>query len=216
MEIVLYNYFRSSASYRVRIALNLKQLDYEYRPVHLTRAGGEQFAPEFRTLNPQSLVPVLEHRGKRLTQSLAILEYLEDVWPEPALLPKAAAERARVRALALAVACEIHPLNNLRVLHYLSGTVGAPTAVKDDWYRHWVTLGLEALERELGDGARTAEFCHGSAPTIADCCLIPQLFNARRFACDLSSYPTLLAIEQHCLALPAFRDAAPERQPDAE
>ena len=161
-------------------------------------------------------MPVLEHRGKRLTQSLAILEYLEEVWPEPALLPSTPVERARVRALALAVACEVHPLNNLRVLHYLTGTVGAATDVKDEWYRHWVKLGLAALERELVSGAQAAEFCHGNTPTIADCCLIPQLFNARRFACDLSSYPTLLAIEQNCLGLPAFRDAAPERQPDAE
>lgn len=216
MDLVLHNYFRSSASYRVRIALHLKKLDYEYRAVHLTRGGGEQFAPAFRGLNPQALVPVLEHRGTRVTQSLAILEYLEELWPEPALLPPAPLERARVRALALNIACEIHPLNNLRVLNYLAGALGAPTAAKDEWYRHWVRVGLEALERELAGSAHTGKFCHGSTPTIADCCLIPQLFNARRFACDLSSCPTLLAVEQNCLALPAFRDAAPERQPDAE
>ncbi len=214
--MILHNYFRSSASYRVRIALNLKNIAYEYRAVHLTRDGGEQFSPVFRALNPQALVPVLEHEGKLLTQSLAILEYLEEIRPEPALLPAAPFERARVRALALAVACEIHPLNNLRVLHYLTGTVGAGTDVKNEWYRHWLRLGLEGLESELAKSAHTGAFCHGSTPTMADCCLIPQLFNARRFAFDLSPYPTLLAVERSCLALPAFRDAAPERQPDAE
>jgi len=216
MDIILHNYFRSSASYRVRIALNLKKLEYEYRGVHLTRSGGEQHLPAFRELNPQALVPVLDHRGDRLTQSLAILEYIEEMWPKPALLPPTAFERARVRALALVVACEIHPLNNLRVLHYLTGTLGATSDAKDEWYRHWVRTGLEALENELADRGDTGEFCHGSTPTIADCCLIPQLFNARRFHCDLSPYPTLLAIERNCLALAAFRDAAPERQPDAE
>ncbi len=214
--MILHNYFRSSASYRVRIALKLKKLDYEYRPVHLSRGGGEQFTPAFHALNPQALVPVLEHDGKRLTQSLAILEYLEEIWPEPALLPRDPFERARVRALALAIACEMHPLNNLRVLHYLTGTLGVAQSAKDDWYRHWLNLGLTALEQELAQSSLPGEFCHGGTPTIADCCLIPQLFNARRFACDLSSYPTLLAIEASCLALPAFRDAAPDRQPDAE
>jgi maleylacetoacetate isomerase len=216
MDLVLHNYFRSSASYRVRIALHLKQLAYEYRAVHLTRGGGEQFASAFRALNAQTLVPVLEHGDERLTQSLAILEYLEELWPEPALLPPTPLERARVRALALSVACEIHPLNNLRVLHYLGDTLGAAKSAKDDWYRYWVSTGLAALERALADSPHTGKFCHGDAPTIADCCLVPQLFNARRFACDLSPYPTLLTVEQNCLALPAFRDAAPERQPDAE
>jgi maleylpyruvate isomerase len=214
--MILHNYFRSSASYRVRIALNLKKIEYEYRAVHLTRGGGEQLTPEFRALNPQALLPVLEDQGKRITQSLAILEYLEEIRPDPALLPAAPLARARVRALALAVACEIHPLNNLRVLHYLAGAVGAGTDAKNAWYRHWVQVGLEALESELASSAHTDEFCYGRAPTIADCCLIPQLFNARRFACELSPFPTLLAIERNCLALPAFRDAAPERQPDAE
>jgi maleylacetoacetate isomerase len=214
--MILYNYFRSSASYRVRIALNLKALRYEYRAVHLNRGGGEQFGEEFRALNPLSVVPVLVHEGRRLTQSLAILEYLEELQPAPALLPAAPLERARVRSLALAVACEIHPLNNLRALNYLTRTLGAAADAKNEWYRHWVALGLAALETELASSGETGEFCHGDTPTIADCCLIPQLFNARRFACELSSYPRLLAVEARCLALPAFRDAAPERQPDAE
>lgn len=211
----LYNYYRSSASYRVRIALNLKGLSYEYRSVHLTRAGGEQFAPAFRELNELSLVPVLEDGGQRFTQSLAIIEYLDEAYPEPALLPASAAERARVRALALSVACEIHPLNNLRVLNYLTKDLAVSSDAKLRWYRHWVELGLAALESEVNRGPR-GRFCHGESPGLADCCLIPQLFNARRFECDLSSYPTLLAIENNCLALPAFREAAPERQPDAE
>ncbi|HEV8549828.1 MAG TPA: maleylacetoacetate isomerase [Polyangiaceae bacterium] len=214
--MILHNYFRSSASYRVRIALNLKGLAYEYRPVHLSRGGGEQFTPEFRALSPLAVVPVLEHAGKRLTQSLAILEYLDEIQPEPPLLPPAPLEKARVRALALSVACEIHPLNNLRVLNYLTGTLGATADAKNAWYRHWVSLGLNALEQELRESPFTGKFCHGDAPTMADCCLIPQLFNARRFECDLSPYRTLLAIEETCLALPSFGAAAPERQPDAE
>jgi maleylpyruvate isomerase len=212
----LFGYFRSSASYRVRIALNLKNLRYEYRSVHLSRGGGEQFAPEFKALNPQALVPVLEDGAQRVTQSLAILEYLEEVQPDPPLLPKTAAERARVRALSLSIACEIHPLNNLRVLNYLTGTLGVSAEARAEWYRHWASLGLVALEAELAESRYVGEFCHGDTPGMLDCCLVPQLFNARRFGCDLSGYPTLLALEHHCSLLAAFRDAAPERQPDAE
>jgi maleylacetoacetate isomerase len=212
----LHNYFRSSASYRVRIGLNLKNLRYDYLPVHLSRGGGEQFQAAFRAMNPLAVVPVLEHEGALLTQSLAILEYLEEVEPSPPLLPRGAVERARVRALALAIACEIHPLNNLRVLNYLSGSVGVTPDVKTEWYKHWVGVGLAALEVTLAGSPDTGTFCHGEQPSIADCCLIPQLFNARRFGCDLSGYPTLVAIEKVCLELSAFRDAAPERQPDAE
>ncbi|HWA78640.1 MAG TPA: maleylacetoacetate isomerase [Polyangiaceae bacterium] len=211
----LHNYFRSSASYRVRIALNLKGLPYEYVAVHLTRDGGEQFASAFRALNPQSLVPVLEDTDGPLTQSLAIIEYLEELHPEPALLPKTAFERARVRALALTVACEIHPLNNLRVLNYLKSELGVSEAAKLAWYRHWLGAGLSALEAELKASARTGRFCNGDSPSLADCCLVPQLFNARRFDCDLSPYRALLAVEAACNELAAFRNAAPERQPDA-
>ena len=212
----LYSYFRSSASYRMRIALNLKDLAYEYVDVHLSRNGGEQFSPSFRTVNPQSLVPVLEDGEHRLSQSLAIIEYLDEAYPQFPLLPDAPHERARVRALAQIVVCEIHPLDNLRVLRYLSGTLGVGEEAKLSWYRHWVNVGLQALEAQLSPLAGTRHFCHGDRPGIADCCLVPQLYNARRFACDLTAYPTLIHIEENCLALEAFQRAAPERQPDAE
>lgn len=212
----LHNYFRSSASYRVRIALNLKGLSYDYLPVHLRRNGGEQLAPAFRALNPHQLVPVLETEKHRLTQSLAIIEYLEETHPNPPLLPRSPLERARVRALALSVACEIHPLNNLRVLDYLDHELGVTSQAKGAWYQRWVALGLGALEAELAGNPQTGRFCHGDSPSMADCCLIPQLYNARRFNCDLTAYPTLRSIELNCAALPAFRDAAPDCQPDAE
>jgi maleylacetoacetate isomerase/maleylpyruvate isomerase len=200
----------------VRIALNLKGLAYAYRAVHLNRGGGEQFAPEFRALNPQALVPVLEHEGRRFTQSLAILEYLDELAPSPPLLPRASEERARVRALSLVVACDTHPLNNLRVLNYVTGTLAASAEAKLAWYRHWNALGLETLEAEIAHSPYAGSFCHGDAPTMADCCLVPQLYNARRFNCDLSGYPRLVEIERNCLALPAFSAALPERQPDSE
>ncbi|HEU5073478.1 MAG TPA: maleylacetoacetate isomerase [Polyangiaceae bacterium] len=212
----LHNYFRSSASYRVRIALNLKGLAYDYLAVHLRRNGGEQFAPDFLPLNPQQLVPVLDTGEHRLTQSLAIIEYLDETYPEPPLLPRTPWERARVRALALVIACEVHPLNNLRVLDYLAREFGANSQVQSAWYQHWVALGLGALEAQVAGSPHTGQFCHGDRPGLADCCLIPQLFNARRFNCDLTAYPTLLGIERNCNALAAFRDAAPDSQPDAE
>jgi maleylacetoacetate isomerase/maleylpyruvate isomerase len=214
--VKLYGYFRSSASYRVRIALNLKGLPYEYAAVHLTRGGGAHLAPAFRKLNPQSLVPVLEDGGQALAQSLAIMEYLDETRPNPPLLPQAPAERARVRALALAIACEIHPLNNLKVLNYVTSVLGMGDDGRRTWYHHWIAEGLHALEARLAGERETGKFCHGDAPGLADCCLVPQLYNARRFKCDLSGYPTLLAIERNCLALDAFQRAAPERQPDAE
>lgn len=209
----LYNYFRSSASFRVRIALNLKGLSYEYLPVHIRRPEDQQ---RLRSLNPQVLVPVLHDGEHKLTQSLAIMEYLDETHPKPPLLPSNPVERARVRALAQIVACEIHPLNNLRVLGYLTGTLGASDETKNKWYQHWVALGLQAFEAQVAGNPYTGRFCHGDAPGLADCCLFPQLGNARRFECDLSSYPTLLRIERHCNELSAFQNAAPSRQPDAE
>jgi len=214
--VKLYGYFRSSASYRVRIALNLKGLAYESVPVHLTRGGGEQLKPEFRELNPQALVPVLQDGGRLLAQSLAIIEYLDEVHPQVPLLPKDPPGRARVRALAQAIACDLHPLNNLRVLNYLTGPMGLADGAKQAWYGHWIAEGLGALEAALAGNAETGSYCHGNTPGLADCCLVPQLANARRFKCDVSPYPTLLRIEKSCQALEAFQRAAPEKQPDAE
>lgn len=211
----LYSYFRSSAAYRVRIALNLKGLAYRTLPVHLLRDGGEQHRPAYRAVNPAGLVPALEDRGHTLTQSLAILEYLEEQYPQTPLLPQGSADRARVRAIAQSIACEIHPLNNLRVLQYLSGTLGLGEEQKNAWYRHWVGEGLGAVERLLADDRRTGAFCHGDRPTLADCCLVPQVFNARRFGCELDAMPTILAIVARCQSLEAFQRAAPEHQPDA-
>lgn len=210
----LIGYYRSSAAYRVRIALNLKRLAVEHRSVHL--AKGEQKQPDFAALNPQKLVPVLEDGRDRLFQSLAILEYLEETHPEPPLLPVGPAARARVRALAQIVACEIHPLNNLRVLGYLTDEMDVSEEAKLAWYRHWIAEGLGALEAILAGSPDTGSFCHGDTPGLADVCLVPQLFNARRFDCPLTAYPTLLRIDAACEALPAFRDAAPGMQPDAE
>ena len=212
----LHSYYRSSASYRVRIALNLKGLAAEPSYVHLSKNGGEQFNPAFDSLNPQHLLPVLEDDGMVLPQSLAIIEYLDETRPEAPLLPADPKGRARVRALSQAIAADIHPINNLRVLKYLSEQLGVSADQKNAWYRHWVALGLEALERQLAGHPATGRFCHGDTPTMADCCLVPQLYNARRFECDLSGYPTLLAIDARCAALPAFADALPDVQPDAD
>jgi maleylacetoacetate isomerase/maleylpyruvate isomerase len=212
----LHTYFRSSAAYRVRIALNLKGLQAELSPIHLLKDGGEQFGLAYDTLNPQHLVPLLEDDGMLLAQSLAIIEYLDEMHPATALLPNDLRGRARVRALSQAIACDIHPINNLRVLKYLSEKLGVSPEQKNDWYRHWVTLGLEALERQLARDPGTGQFCHGDTPTMADCCLVPQLYNARRFECDLAPYPTLVAIAERCEALAAFVRAHPERQADAQ
>ena len=213
---VLHNYFRSSSSYRVRIALNLKGLPYQYAAVHLNRGGGEQFQPGFKALNPQALVPVLSEDGIDISQSLAILEYLEEKYPDPALLPETIADRAHVRQLALAIACEMHPLNNLRVLKFITGGLGLSEDAKLGWIKHWNELGLSALEQELSRSGKRGKFCFGDTPTIADCCLVPQLFNARRFGIDLASYPTLMKIDGECGRLPEFERAHPSRQPDAE
>jgi len=214
--VKLYTYFRSSAAYRVRIALNLKGIVAESVFVHLTRNGGEQHAPDFRSINPQQLVPALIDGNHTITQSLAIIEYLDETHPEPPLLPPDAAGRARARSLAQALACDIHPINNLRVLRYLTRELRVDEAAKNAWYRHWVELGLAALETRLVNERETGRFCHGDLPTLADCCLVPQLFNARRFDVDMTPYPTLVRVDAACNALPAFADAAPGRQPDAE
>jgi maleylacetoacetate isomerase len=211
----LYTYWRSSAAWRVRIALNLKRLDWQAVPVHLLRNGGQQRAPAYLQLNPQGLVPVLEADGLVLSQSLAIIEYLEETRPAPALLPADAAGRARVRSLAQLVACDIHPLNNLRVLQYLQQQGGFDETQRDRWVRHWVDTGLRVLERRLAGEPATGRYCHGDAPGMADCCLVPQLYNARRFGCKLEELPTLLRIEAACGELEAFRAAVPDRQPDA-
>ena len=213
--LTLYSYWRSSAAYRVRIGLSLKGLAYETRPVHLVRDGGEQHADDYRSLNPQALVPMLVDGERRITQSLAILEYLDETFPKPALLPADTRGRARVRSLAMLVACDIHPLNNLRVLQYLKRENGLEQPAIDAWMLHWMREGFAAMEAMLADAPGTGTFCHGETPTIADCCLVPQLYNARRFALDLSPYPTLVRIEEDCLALPAFDAARPENQPDA-
>lgn len=211
----LYSYFRSSAAYRVRIALNLKGLAPESAFVNL-RANAQR-AEDYLALNPQGLVPALIiDDGAVLTQSLAIIEYLEETHPTPPLLPADPLGRARVRSLALAVACDIHSLDNLRVLRYLLHTVGVSEEQKDAWYKYWIDVGLEALEIQLSREPATGRFCHGDTPTIADICLVPQLANARRVNMDLSPYPTLTRIEASCLALPAFAAAEPARQPDAQ
>ncbi len=211
----LHTFFRSSASYRVRIALNLKAIGYDAVAVHLSRNGGEQFAAAFDVLNPQHLLPVLVDDGLVLNQSLAILEYLDETHPEVALLPPDAAGRARVRALSQMIACDIHPLNNLRVLNYLTQELKIDAAQKDTWYRHWVALGLAAFEAALVRSEDTGRFCHGDTPGMADCCLAPQVFNAQRFECDMAPYPTLMRIYGACMELEAFQAASPARQFDA-
>jgi maleylacetoacetate isomerase len=210
----LYTFFRSSASYRVRIALNLKGLDYEQIPIHLRR--GEQISSSYKAINPQALVPTLEENGRLVTQSLAIIEYLEERNPQPPLLPRDPADRATVRSMALAIACEVHPLQNLRVLNYLRGELRHGEEEANRWARYWISLGLEALERSIVSLAKRGDFCFGETPTLADIFLVPQLSNAKRFGCDLTPFPTLVQIAANCLKLPAFVNAAPENQPDAE
>ncbi len=210
-----FGYYRSSAAYRCRIAFNLKGFAPEFVPIHLRRA--EHTTPAFRDLNPQALLPALDlGGGKVLTQSLAIIEWLEETHPKPPLLPADPLERAAIRAFALAIAAEIHPLNNLRVLGYLKGELGQDQARVDSWYRHWVEDGLRACEALVTRQARRGPFCFGDTPGLADICLVPQLYNARRFDADLSGCPTLLAIDAHCATHPAFKAAVPEAQPDAE
>jgi len=208
----LYNYFRSSASFRVRIALALKGLGYDYKPVHLTK--NEQFNESYASVSASRLVPLLRDGQHVLTQSLAIIEYLDETHPEPPLLPQLPHERARVRALALDMACEIHPLNNLRVLRYLVHDLKVSDADKDRWYRHWVETGLEVVERQLA--ARPGRYCHGDTPTVADCCLVPQIFNAQRMKCRTDHVPHVMRVFEACMALPAFARSQPSECPDAE
>ena len=210
----LYTYFRSSAAYRVRIALNLKGLDREDAYIHLRE--GVQRSADYLNLNPQGLLPTLVDGEVVAGQSLAILDYLEETYPEPPLLPGDAAGRARVRQLALIVGCDIHPLNNLKVLQYLGRELGLEEAERNRWYHHWVNEGFTAIEALLNEGGAPGEFCHGDTPGLADVCLVPQVYNANRFEVDLAAYPTILRINQVCLALDPFAQAAPDVQPDAE
>lgn len=213
----LYSYFRSSAAYRVRIALNLKSLEAEVIPVHLLKNGGEQHSAEYRQINPSELVPAwvedTHEGGFILTQSLSILEYLEEKHPETALLPQNIEQRALIRAFSQSIACDIHPLNNLRVLQYLSHILTVSDEQKSAWYKHWVETGFAGLETQLKNS--NGKFCFGKTATFADCCLVPQVYNALRFNIDLAAYPKIAAIYQHCNTLPAFQNAAPEAQADA-
>ncbi len=214
--MILYSYFRSSAAYRVRIGLNLKGLDYQIKPVHLLKDGGQQHQPDYVQVNPVQLLPALDDDGLIITQSLAILEYLDERYPELPLLPKASAERAWARSMAQTVACDIHPLNNLRILQYLKNELNADEDARNTWYRHWVSVGLEGLEALVQrHGQKAQPFIFGDTPGIAEICLVPQLYNARRFEIDLTAFPRLLAVEEKCLELSAFQEAAPDRQPDA-
>ncbi|PNS09197.1 maleylacetoacetate isomerase [Solilutibacter silvestris] len=211
----LFAYWRSSASYRARIGLALKELQYELVPVHLVEGGGQQHSPEHHARNPQELVPALEHDGRLLTQSLSILEYLDEVWPDRGvrLVRGDAADRQRIRALAQSIACEIQPLGNLRVLKAL-GALGASEEQRQAWVRHWTSLGLQAFEEMLASSPQ-GRYCFGDTPTLADCLLIPQLYNARRFDMDVAAFPRIAAIDAVCAAHPAFIAAHPDNQPDA-
>ena len=213
--VLLYGYWRSSSSYRVRIALNLKGIEYRQQAVHLVRDGGEQKQPDYRAVNPLGLVPALVHGRRVVVQSVAICEYLEETFAAPALLPPDPAGRARVRAIVQTIASEIQPLNNLAVLAYLRGELRQEQTAIKSWYGHWVARGFEAVEKWLAD-SETGECCHGDSPTLADCFLVPQVYNAERFGCDLTPYPHLMRVAAHCRRLDAFLKAAPENQPDAE
>ncbi len=212
----LYSYWRSTAAWRVRIALALKGLTPRHLPVHLVRQGGEQHAAGYRARNPLELVPTLMVDGRALTQSVAIVEWLEEQYPTPPLLPANAWGRAQAREIALLIACDIHPLDNLRVLQYLTATLGITEEQKLAWYGHWVATGLRALEAMLCENTARGRYCVGEQPTLADLCLVPQLYSARRFKVDLTPYPTLVAIDAACVVLEPFQRAAPDAQPDAE
>jgi maleylpyruvate isomerase len=215
-DLGLHGYFRSSAAYRVRIALHLKGLSYRHIGVHLLRGGGEQHSADYRKINPLGLVPVLHDGDFQLSQSVAIIEYLDDRYPAIRLVPEDIELRARARQFALTVACDIHPLNNPRVLKFLVGRFGADEADRQEWMRHWIEVGFEALDLQLPADGDSGRFCVGDTPTIADCCLIPQVFNAKRFGVDMSRFPAIERIAAACDELPAFQSAHPSRQPDAE
>jgi maleylacetoacetate isomerase len=214
MVMKLYGYFRSSAAFRVRIALNLKKLEYENAPIHLRR--NDQTAADYLAVNPQGLVPTLKDGGLTLIQSLAIIEYLDETYPEPPLLPRPAGDRARVRGLAGIVACDIHPINNLRVLRYLTHSLGHDEAAIAAWYNHWIDAGFQALEKLLAEDRRTGVFCHGEAAGLADVALVPQVVNAERYQLDLTPYPTITRIFESCMRLEPFAAAHPDNQPDRE
>ncbi|GGA11733.1 maleylacetoacetate isomerase [Dyella caseinilytica] len=214
-DLVLYSYWRSSAAFRVRIALNLKGLHYETRAVHLVRDGGEQHSAAYAALNPQELVPTLVDGERVLTQSMAILEYLDETHPQPPLLPTDQAGKAHVRALSQVIACDVHPLGNLRVLQQIGTQFGADDEQKAAWMRHWVSAGLHAFETMLAKSKYTGRYCHGDTPGMADVCLVPQVYNARRWKVPLGDYPNILRIDAACAAQQAFHDAMPEQQPDA-
>lgn len=213
---MLYSYWRSSAAYRVRVALNLKGMDYAIAPVHLVRDGGEQHQDAYRAINPQQLIPTLVDGDHVVRESLAIIEYLEEVYPEsPRLLPHDPLARARIRALAQMAACDIHPIGNLRVLRYLQRELGVNDDQKLAWSRHWIEVGFEAIEAVLAGDGHAGKFCEGDTPTLADCCLVPQVYNARRFNVALERYPTIVRVDAVCREFDAFQRAAPEAQPDA-
>lgn len=214
-KLRLYSYWRSTATYRVRIALNLKRLQYEIVPVHLLEGGGQHRTNEYRTIHPQALVPALNHGHRIFRQSLAIIEYLDETWPDPPLLPATARDRARARAIAQAIACDVHPLNNLRVLQHFEKEWNVPTPEREEWVRHWIREGFAAVEMMLAEHLSTGTFCDGEQPGMADCCLVPQVYNARRFSVELDCYPTIRRIYDACMKLPAFEAARPELQPDA-
>ena len=216
MTYKLYSFWRSSAAFRVRIALNLKGMNYEIIPVHLSKNGGDQLGDEYSQKNPNRLVPLLEDGEKNIHQSLAIIEYLEEIQAEPALLPKPAIDRAWVRSIAMDIASEIHPINNLRVLRYLIKKLGISAESKDEWYGHWIKVGLESVEKQLSLDSRVGRFSYGDQPGLIDVCLVPQLFNALSAKVDMTPYPTLMRIFHECMTLPAFIDASWEKQIDAE
>lgn len=213
--MILHEYFRSTSSFRTRIALNIKNIPYEHRSVHLRKNGGEQFSPAYREINPQQLVPTLVDGETVVTQSLAIIEYLDECYPDPALLPTSPADRARVRAFAQVAACEMHPLHNLRVLQYLGDPLKQSQKDVDAWVHHWLQLGFDTLEGMLARVPKN-EFAYGPLPGLADICLVPQVFTAHRFGFRLDTYPNCMRVHEHCMKLPAFDQAQPGKQPDSE